>query len=201
VQTLPAGNYLINNFNQPAAGAAGPTTYEITFTSATVRVPNPGQDWGGTVTLTYLGQPAVGPIAEFAAADPDFADVLGEISQTYSAGTRGIAELRRALNRYNQLANRLLPARLDPRELIAVMEELRVQHSLEDRWRNLVRTVAPEAGNQQRVFRLLELVVEQAISNTDPTARGRAPLEPPLPPQFEETLAEIARPRMLRAIP
>ena len=201
VQTLPAGNYRINaaSFNQPPVG---PTTYEITFTSSTVQLPNPGPPaWGGEVTLTYLGQPAVGPIAEFAAADPDFADVLGEISQTYSTGTRGIAELRRALNRYNQLANRLLPARLDPRELIAVMEELRVQHSLEDRWRNLVRTVAPEAGNQERVFRLLELVVEQAISNTDPTARGRAPLEPPLPPQFEETLAEIARPRMLRAIP
>lgn len=201
VQTLPPGNYPINaaRFNQPAVG---PTKYEITFTSATVQVPNPGPPaWGGEVTLTYLGRPAVGPIAEFAAADPDFAEVLGEISQTFRTGTRGIAELGRALNRYNQLANRLLPDRLDPRELTAVMEELRVQYSLEDRWRNLVRTVAPEAGNQERVFRLLELVVEQAISNTDPAARGRAPLEPPLPPQFEETLAEIARPRRLLVAP
>ena len=45
----------------------------------------------------------------------------------------------------------------------AIREELLVQRSLERRWRDLVRTVAPEAANQDTVFAWLQVVVALAI--------------------------------------
>lgn len=77
----------------------------------------------------------------------------------------------------------------------AVREELVVQRSLERRWRDLVRTVAPEAGNQETVFEWLQVIVAFAeglgglrLPHHDEPFELRA-----LPPQFEESLSYIAR--------
>ena len=48
------------------------------------------------------------------------------------------------------------------KKIKSVTEELRVQLALEDRWENLVRTLAVEAGDQSSIFVLLRLVIEQA---------------------------------------
>jgi hypothetical protein len=80
--------------------------------------------------------------------------------------------------------------------LDVVLEEIRVQQALEGRWENLVRTVSPEAGNQRTIFRLLELVVEQAAYDAGKLASagphpGPVPYQQPLPPQYEQTLERI----------
>lgn len=77
----------------------------------------------------------------------------------------------------------------------AIREELLVQRSLERRWRDLVRTVAPEAANQDTVFAWLQVVVALAIELANMTvSRHDEPTElRALPPQFEESLSYIAR--------
>jgi hypothetical protein len=84
-------------------------------------------------------------------------------------------------------------------------EELLIQKSLEKRWRELVRSVAPEAGRQQPVFNWLRLVIMQAISVlNDPTISGHRHtitwdqdeiIEGRFPAQFEQSLALIAHGR------
>ena len=77
----------------------------------------------------------------------------------------------------------------------AIREELLVQRSLEHRWRDLVRTVAPEAANQPTVFAWLQVVVALAIELAKVKAPDRdEPFElRALPPQFEEGLSYIAQ--------
>jgi hypothetical protein len=77
----------------------------------------------------------------------------------------------------------------------AIREELLVQRSLERRWRDLVRTVAPEAANQDTVFLWLQVVVALAIEMAQMTVPHHdEPFElRALPPQFEESLSYIAR--------
>jgi hypothetical protein len=77
----------------------------------------------------------------------------------------------------------------------AIREELLVQRSLEHRWRDLVRTVAPEAANQPTVFAWLQVVVALAIELAKVKAPDRdEPFElRALPPQYEESLSYIAQ--------
>jgi hypothetical protein len=72
----------------------------------------------------------------------------------------------------------------------SVGEELRVQMSLESRWEDLVRTVAPQAGDQESVFILLRKVIDQAMH--DVNIHHLPPLALPLPQQYEQSLAIIA---------
>lgn len=104
---------------------------------------------------------------------------------------------KRLLTRLKLLLTDLLTdATLTRHETIkAVREELVVQRSLERRWRDLVRTVAPEAGNQDTVFEWLQVIVAFAeglgglkLPHHDEPFELRA-----LPPQFEESLSYIAR--------
>lgn len=105
--------------------------------------------------------------------------------------------LLRVMQRLTQSLTRVLePGHWQtPQGQTAIREELMVQRSLERRWRDLVRTVAPEAGNQDTVFDWLQVVIHLAmtlgsvhIPHSDEPLELRA-----LPPQFEETLAHIAR--------
>jgi hypothetical protein len=82
-------------------------------------------------------------------------------------------------------------------------EELLIQKSLEKRWRELVRTVAPEAARQEPVFNWLHLVIMQGISVLDDQTLPGKKLaitwdqneihEGHFPPQYEQSLALIAR--------
>ena len=105
--------------------------------------------------------------------------------------------LGRVMRRLSEALERALHPELwqTPAAQIAVREELMVQRSLERRWRDLVRTVAPEAGNQDTVFEWLQVVIHLALSlGSLHIPRSDEPLElRALPPQFEETLAHIAR--------
>jgi hypothetical protein len=106
--------------------------------------------------------------------------------------------LRRVMGRLTQaLARALEPGHWQSHQAqTAIREELMVQRSLERRWRDLVRTVAPEAGNQDTVFDWLQVVIHLALhfSGSMSMPHGDEPLElRALPPQFEEILAHIAR--------
>jgi hypothetical protein len=89
-----------------------------------------------------------------------------------------------------------------PHLRLRLSEELLIQKSLEKRWRELVRTVAPEAARQEPVFNWLRLVIMQAISVLDAPEFGGAALaitwdqseihEGRFPAQFEQSLALIA---------
>jgi hypothetical protein len=161
----------------------------------------PAGPWGGKVTLIYvsaLAQP--GPIAELGAKDSRFLVELTQIYKTYKDAKIGVTGLEGAIAQYNGLRAVKPPPFIDFAYLNGVAEELRVQGSLEERWQNLVRTVAPEAGDRESVFRLLKLVIDQAeydAYNLTYTPAGG--LKPPrreptaLPPQFEQSLATIAR--------
>jgi hypothetical protein len=68
--------------------------------------------------------------------------------------------------------------------------------SLESRWRDLVRTIAPDASGQHAVFAWLRLVVAQALEGAGCSDfSGQAILLDPLPPQYETSLANIAQRR------
>jgi hypothetical protein len=154
--------------------------------------------WGGSVRLTYFSTKP-GPVAVHAAMNDYFANLLTQITKAYTDATGGIRDLKRALDHYKNLpAVKVPPSKpLRPEVIDGVFEELTVQEQLEPRWQNLVRTVAPEAADQQAVFDLLDLVIKQAFADTRQTVTGatsrRIPYEEPLPPQFEQSLSYIAR--------
>jgi hypothetical protein len=75
----------------------------------------------------------------------------------------------------------------------SVFEELQVQMTLEDRWENLVRTVAIEAGDQSQIFALLKQIIEQAAYNVLAGETLSMRYVSPLPPQFEQSLLSLAR--------
>lgn len=124
--------------------------------------------------------------------------VLGQIAFTYQSATTGVTGPNRAFAQYEDLRTTGIPSTSPPvdREFLeAVLEELRVQESLEERWQNLVRTVAPEAGNQQSVFELLRLVIRQAQHDAQQLRVGTVmtPFDEALPPQYGQTLERILR--------
>jgi hypothetical protein len=168
-------------------GASGPysvavapnrSSATISLSSGIINPPFPFPTsgvWGGNVTLTYITPPTAAtvpspaviddPISIFAIRHPWFEQVLEQITSSYNRATTTGSGLNRAFAQYNDLyAIREVPTSgpIDRMFLEVVLEELRVQESLEDRWQNLVRTVAPEAGDQQSVFQLLKLVIVQA---------------------------------------
>jgi hypothetical protein len=164
--------------------------------------------------------PTNGPITEAYLRDPNLLTLLNQINRSFSTTMTIDPRLQRTLQRLGSLqldqpvppGQQQPPVGLDPDGLVAVGEELRVQGSLERRWRDLVRTVAPEAGDQESIFSLLELVISQAQSDFDaavaagviarmpPPARTPRPDETrwlALPPQFEQSLEEIVRSQIL----
>ena len=182
------------NIRPPPGQLIAGTTYE----------PTSGQSWGGNVTLVYVSAPSLpGPIADLIAKEADPANhetgflqqELARMQKTYTSATTGTPGLQRAFGQYNQLRATEVPGHLDLTHFNAVAEELRVQESLEERWQNLVRTVAPEAGDQEWVFRLLKLVIKQAAYDAEQLAAvTRLPRAPTaLPPQFEQSLEELLR--------
>jgi hypothetical protein len=111
-----------------------------------------------------------------------------------------VAELGAAVVQLGQL----FPANLlgQPHLRASLTEELLVQKSLEKRWRELVRTIAPEAARQESVFNWLQVVVMQAFSVL-PALGGLNPVPPiawgqpeiregRFPAQYEQSLARIA---------
>jgi hypothetical protein len=124
-----------------------------------------------------------------------FAADLGRIHGTYTRAANSVPRLDGTLRQYGALGVTALPKDpLDFTYLNAVAEELRVQESLETRWQNLVRTVAPEAGERDFIFGLLKIIIEEAIWKAEQLAKivslPRSPTA--LPPQFEQTLETIA---------
>jgi hypothetical protein len=147
---------------------------------------------GGSPIAGFVPSPRSGPISAAGW-------LTGELPEISSAFQRGaVPMVTPAFNHYEQTSSNWLPASAitDPDFLDVVLEEIRVQQALEGRWENLVRTVSPEAGNQRTIFRLLELVVEQADYDARQLASagvhpGPVPYEQPLPPQYEQTLERI----------
>jgi hypothetical protein len=179
------------------AAAGGQCTITV---PAGVRLGPPGLAWGGTVTLIYFSarDPLTKePIATHAVQHPTYLDILSNVARLYQTGTAGIPELNKAIGRYKALeAVRLPPPNsLDWGLIGGALEELRVNLMLEQRWQDLVRTMAPEAGDQETVFELLKLVIEQATWDAEQSAiigvPVRVPFEQPLPPQYEQTLERI----------
>jgi hypothetical protein len=183
--------------------------------SGNTLMPSPLQWGGNNVALIFVSKTArQGPIADLFARETEDLIAMEEaqgvpltgmesqqtelvrIAKTYQAGITGVTGLQRALDQYQRLHAVRLPAYLDTEHLTAVAEELRVQGSLEERWQNLVRTVAPEASDRETIFRLLKLVIKQAAYDAEQLAGGvtRLPRTPTaLPPQFEQSLEAISR--------
>jgi hypothetical protein len=131
------------------------------------------------------------------------------IYDSYKAAQTQVPALRRAIDKIGTPPTKVPDPKSDPLldfdDLKGVAEELLVQQSLEKRWQDLVRTVAPEAGDRESVFQLLDLVIKQAIFDANSlyggptkvkTSRQPSPFdrEPTaLPPQYEQSLERIAR--------
>lgn len=146
--------------------------------------------------------PLASPIGARLHARPPFVTELTNIYKAYTDATTRVPGLQRALTQYGNLkATTTAPDNFNFEYLNGVAEELRVQESLEKRWQDLVRTVAPEAGDQESVFTLLKLVIEHAeyeanyVLQYTPVNGPKPPRREPtaLPPQFEQSLATIAR--------
>jgi hypothetical protein len=142
--------------------------------------------------------PLDGPISDDAKkGDHTFDDSLIQIQSAYHRETAAITALKRQFEKYLELTVTKIPPPHLAEE--SVREELSVQWSLEERWQDLVRTVAPEASNQRRVFDLLRLVIKQANFDAAQLANLPKPKDlyedrrQALPPQFEQSLQEIVR--------
>jgi hypothetical protein len=137
-----------------------------------------------------LPQPG-SPFEQFGNKHKWFQNDLTQIAKDYVAATQLVPGLHGTFHRYSNIQLTTVPAVLNEKEIKSMSEELRVQLSLEDRWENLVRTIAPEAGDQAKIFEVLKLVIEEAAFEVNVGALPR--IAPPLPPQYEQSLATIAR--------
>jgi hypothetical protein len=177
-----------------APAEAGPTEWRSTAFWAIVKVITNllHGHYGELTDIAGANLPALpGPITNFAAANGWFRQDLQTIYSDYISATRNVPNLTRTFRRYNQINLTHVPAQLSHHgQMKSVGEELRVQMSLESRWEDLVRTVAPQAGDQESVFVLLRKVIEQAMH--DVNIHHLPPLALPLPQQYEQSLAIIA---------
>jgi hypothetical protein len=132
-----------------------------------------------------------GPLTE--SGTPRFASDLRSIYGDFVSAYAGVPGFAGPLDRYQKIPLTKIPGTLTNEMKKSVLEELQVQMTLEDRWENLVRTIAIEAGDQSTIFRLLKKVIEQAAYNV--LAGETLPMRyvPPLPPQFEQSLLTISR--------
>jgi hypothetical protein len=147
-----------------------------------------------TIPKIITDNTATGPL------NTTWAHLLGPIQNIYGS-VKNANGLKNALKAYLDMSvttDSLFSsgAEWTRQEEEVVVEELRVQRSLEERWENLVRTVAPEAGNRREIFGLLKAVIEQAYEDVTTFAKIKppAPLRdrpPELPPQYEQTLERI----------
>jgi hypothetical protein len=100
------------------------------------------------------------------------------------------------IDRYLKIPLTTVPTldKLNPEMQKSMLEELDVQLTLEERWENLVRTIAIEAGDQSTIFSLLRGVIQQAAANVFNNAKP-IPMRyvKPLPPQFEQSLQALVR--------
>jgi hypothetical protein len=143
------------------------------------------------LTGKYLAGAIEGPIKDYL-SHPAFKNDLTQIETDYGSATQDVPGLHRALRRYGHIDLTKVPVLLSDHQEKGVAEELRVQLMLEDRWENLVRTIAIEAGDQKSIFVLLKKIIEQAAYET--LGGIRLPrLTQPLPPQFEQSLATLFR--------
>jgi hypothetical protein len=177
-----------------APAEAGPTEWRSTAFWAIVKVITNllHGHYGELTDIAGANLPALpGPITNFAAANGWFRQDLQTIYSDYISATRNVPNLTRTFRRYNQINLTHVPAQLSHHgQMKSVGEELRVQMSLESRWEDLVRTVAPQAGDQESVFILLRKVIDQAMH--DVNIHHLPPLALPLPQQYEQSLAIIA---------
>ena len=154
----------------------------------------PGADQVSVPALPVPTGPMAGsePIKNEANNEPRFKTDLELINTDIKNATQLVPGLKRTFQRYIHIPLTQVPITpLDEKKLKSISEELRVQLSLEDRWENLVRTIAPEAGDQEAIFALLKRVIEEAAADVD---TGHLPRETwPLPPQFEQSLDWIVR--------
>jgi hypothetical protein len=144
-------------------------------------------------TVPLGSNPKNGSIYTLAASNPQFNSELVEIRNDFYSAIQDVPGLRKALQDYQNLSLTNVASQLSKvKRQDSVQEELFVQKTLEDRWEKLVSTIAIEAGDQSRVFRLLDLVIEQAAYEI--FAGGLDDREfYPLPPQFEQSLQKIAK--------
>ena len=182
-------------YNITAAGVIGP----IPATNTGPFNPLPALPWGGKVTLIYVAAALPsGPIIKAVTGKNGFLEELTKISSTYKNADTRATGITRAFAQYGDLNAVQPPMSLDIAYLNSVMEELNVQTSLESRWQDLVRTVAPEAGDRESVFSLLKLVIEQAQWDAERLATGKLHAVPKaLPPQFEQSLEVLLPGRQL----
>ncbi|HLY04609.1 MAG TPA: hypothetical protein VKR31_02570 [Rhizomicrobium sp.] len=120
-----------------------------------------------------------------------FGSDLFRIWTDYDNATPNVPSLHGAFKRLFDIKLTQLPPSLKEKQRKGLAEEFRVQASLEERWEDLVRTVAPEAGDQQSIFMLLRKVIEQAAYMVH--IQHLPHYAPALPQQFEQTLDQIAR--------
>src|SRR5262249_44945596 len=92
-------------------------------------------------------------------------NAIGEVGGTLERLQTADPAINRVFARLELVLTEALrnPRWRNPHAHRAIREELMVQRSLERRWRDLVRTVAPEAANQETVFEWLQVVVRLAM--------------------------------------
>ena len=133
-----------------------------------------------------------GPLITRASQDAELANDLNLIKDDFGSALRLVSGFDTTMIRYQSIPL-TSPPPLNQQMSKSVTEELRVQDTLEERWENLVRTIALEAGDQSSIFGLLKLVILQAAFELLNQDSLRQPLAEALPPQFEQTLVNILK--------
>jgi hypothetical protein len=73
-----------------------------------------------------------------------------------------------------------------------LQQELCIQRDMEDRWENLVRTMAPDCAGIDRVLNTVKTVIQGAIDRVGGQLDAPCPaFDPKIPPHFETSLGDI----------
>jgi hypothetical protein len=139
-----------------------------------------------------------GPIQDYQQtphAHPRFATDLASINTVFGPATANVPGFNTTFSSYQLIPLTQIPGSFSKEHSKIIAEELLVQLNLEDRWENLVRTIAVEAGDQTAIFELLKQVIKQAAYDVLNPSGETLPTHfvQPLPPQFEQSLRTIAR--------
>jgi len=76
--------------------------------------------------------------------------------------------------------------------MLLLKQELCIQRDMEDRWENLVRTMAPDCAGIDRVLNTVKTVIQGAIDRVSGQANTQCPpFDPKIPPHYETSLGDI----------
>lgn len=116
---------------------------------------------------------------------------IDDLTSLYSLAQQGISIIQITNPTFPPKIIRTAMLPLDDLMLL-LKQELCIQSDMEDRWGNLVRTMAPDCAGIERVLNTVKTVAQGAIDRVAGQLNTQCPpFDPKIPPHFETSLGDI----------